>query len=101
MSRKIKKWNFWLRRRSHLALLLIGGMILLMLFLNDDVSWKNNIRYQEEIKSLQEEIKACEDSADYHRNRREQLLTGTEDLEKIAREQYRMQKSTEDVYVIK
>ena len=94
-------WNFWLRRRSHLALLLIGGMILLMLFLNDDVSWKNNIRYQEEIKSLQEEIKACEDSADYYRNRREQLLTGTEDLEKIAREQYRMQKSTEDVYVIK
>lgn len=101
MSGKIKRWNFWVRRRSHIALLVIGTAVVLLLFFNEDVSWKHNMEYQEEIKSLKEEIKACNDSAAYYRMRREQLLTGTEQLEQIAREEYRMQKPTEDVYIIK
>ena len=32
---------------------------------------------------------------------RQKLLTGTEELEQIAREEYRMQKATEDVFIIK
>lgn len=101
MSKKIKKFNFWVRRRSHLAVIGIGALVIALLFLNDDASWEQNMRYQEEIKSLQTQIKACNDSSEYYRIQRERLMTGTEELEQIAREEYRMQKPTEDVFIIR
>ena len=101
MSKRIKKFNFWVRRRSHIAVILIGALVIAMLFLNEDASWEHNMEYQEQIKSLNEQIKNCNDSAQYYRTQREKLLTESEDLEQIAREEFRMQKSTEDVYVIK
>lgn len=101
MSGKIKKLNFWVRRRSHIALFLILGMVVLLLFFNEETSYKLNMEYQEQINALQREIKICEDSAAYYRARREALVTGTDDLEHIAREEYHMQKATEDVFVLK
>jgi cell division protein FtsB len=101
MSGKIRKMNFWVRRKSHLAVIIIGTVTILLLFFNEDASWKKNMEYQEEIKSLNEKIKECRDSAEYFRQRREELLTGTDRLEQIAREEYRMQKPTEDVYILK
>lgn len=98
--KKTKKMSFWMRRRSHIAPLLIGSLVIALLFFNEDTSWKNNIKYQAQIKSLQEEIKACNDSARWFRERREQLLTGNEELEQIAREEYHMQKPTEDIYLL-
>lgn len=98
--KKTKKMSFWMRRRSHIAPLLIGSLVIALLFFNEDTSWKNNMKYQAQIKSLQEEIKACNDSAQWFRERREQLLTGNEELEQIAREEYHMQKPTEDVYLL-
>ena len=101
MSDKIKKLNFWVRRRSHLAVIAIGSLVIALLFLNEDASWEHNMEYQEQIKALNEEIKTCNDSAEYYRVQRQQLLTGTEELEQLAREEYRMQKATEDVFIIK
>lgn len=101
MSKKIKKLNFWVRRRSHIAVIAIGGLVIALLFLNEDASWEHNMQYQEQIKALAEEIKSCNDSAAYYREQREKLLTGTEELEQIAREEFRMQKATEDIYIIK
>lgn len=99
--KKTKKMSLWMRRRSHIAPLLIGSLVIALLFFNEDTSWKNNMKYQAQIKSLQEEIKACNDSAQWFRERREQLLTGNEELEQIAREEYHMQKPTEDVYLLR
>ena len=99
--KKTKKMSFWMRRRSPIAPLLIGSLVIALLFFNEDTSWKNNMKYQAQIKSLQEEIKACNDSAQWFRERREQLLTGNEELEQIAREEYHMQKPTEDVYLLR
>lgn len=101
MSKKIKKFNFWVRRKSHVAVIAIGTLVISMLFLNEDASWEHNMEYQRQIKSLNEQIRVCRDSAEYYREQRRQLLTGTEQLEQIAREEYRMQKPTEDVYVIR
>ena len=98
--KKTKKMSFWMRRRSHIAPLLIGSLVIALLFFNEDTSWKNNMKYQAQIKSLQEEITACNDSARWFRERREQLLTGNEELEQIAREEYHMQKPTEDIYLL-
>lgn len=101
MSGKLKKLSFWMRRKSHLAVFAIGTLTIMLLFFNEDASWKKNMEYQEEIKSLGEQIQECRDSAEYFRQRREELLTGTERLEQIAREEYHMQKPTEDVYILK
>lgn len=101
MSNKIKKLNFWVRRRSHIAVIAIGSLVIALLFLNEDASWEHNMEYQEEIKALNEEIKLCNDSAEFYRQQRQQLITGTEELEHLAREEYRMQKPTEDVFIIK
>lgn len=101
MSKKIKKVNFWVRRRSHLAVIAIGSVVIALLFFNEDAYWRHNMEYQEEIKQLNLAIKECRDSAAYFRMSKEKLLTGTEQLEQIAREEYRMQKPTEDVYILK
>lgn len=101
MSGKIKRLSFWVRRRSHLALFLILGVVVVVLFFNEETSYKLNMEYQARINELQKEIAECEDSAAFYRSRREALLTGTEDLEHIAREDYHMQKPTEDVYVLR
>lgn len=101
MSRNIKKLNFWVRRRSHIAVIAIGALVVAMLALNEDASWEHNMEFQRQIKELNEQIQVCRDSAAYFREQRSRLLTGTEELEQLAREEYRMQKPTEDVYIIK
>lgn len=101
MSNRIKRFNFWVRRRSHIAVIAIGSLVIALLFLNEDASWEHNLEYQEQIKALNEQIKMNNDSAEYYRQQREKLLTGTEELEQIAREEYHMQKATEDIYLIK
>lgn len=100
MSGNIKKLNFWVRRKSHIALFLILALVVVLLFFNEDTSYKLNMEYEDQINALKREIKECEDSAAYYRARRDALLTGTDELEHIAREEYHMQKPSEDVYVI-
>ena len=101
MSKRSKRWNFWLRRRSHLGVLIVGGIVIMMLFFNDDASWENNMKYEAEIRELNRQIKVANDSAQYYRDQRARLLAGQEELERLAREEYHMQKPTEDVYINK
>ncbi len=98
---KLKKLNFWVRRKSHLAVIIIGGLVVALLFFNDDASVKLNTEYQLEINQLKSAIRQADDSARYYREKREALLTGTEDLEQIAREEYHMHRPSEDVYIVK
>lgn len=90
-----------MRRRANLPLLLVGGLIVALLFLNEDASLSLNMEYERQINQLKREINECRDSAAYYRRHREALETGQSDLEHIAREQYHMQKPTEDVYLLK
>lgn len=101
MSKKIKRFNFWIRRKSHLTLIIVGTAIVLLLFINEDTSMRLNMQYDEQIRNLKRSIKASEDSAEWYRSRREALYIGTEELEHVVREQYHMQRQSEDVYVIK
>ncbi len=90
-----------MRRKSHLPVLIIGTLVVLLLFFNEETSVKLNMEYQNRINELQQEIKLNEDSASYYRSRREAIETGTSDLEHVAREQFHMQRPTEDVFLIK
>lgn len=101
MSGIYRKVSFWIRRRSYLPVLLIGTLVITLLFFNEDASISLNLEYEREINRLKNEIKECGDSAAYYRAKREALLTDKEALEHLAREQYRMQRLSEDVYLIK
>lgn len=101
MGKKIKKFNFWLRRKSHLPLIIIGSIVVLLLFFNDETSLALNMKYEKEINRLSLEIKENKDSAAFYRRQRESLIHDSEDLEHLARERFHMQRPTEDVYILK
>lgn len=101
MGKKIKNFNFWWRRKSHLPLILIGSLVVLLLFFNDETSLALNMKYEKEINKLSLEIKENRDSAAYYRLQREAILHESEDLEHLARERFHMQRPTEDVYILK
>lgn len=96
----MKKSNFWLRRRSTIPFILIGSVVVLMLFLNEETSVKTNVEYEKRINLLKSEIKLNKDSAEYYRSHRLAIEKGESDLEHLAREKYHMQKPTEDVYLL-
>jgi hypothetical protein len=100
MGKKIKRANFWIRRKSHLPLLVIGSIVILLLFFNDETSLSLNLKYEREIRELTEQIKLCCDSAQYYKEKRMAIESGDDDLEHIAREQYHMQRPTEDVFIV-
>ncbi len=72
MGRKINRFSLWVRRQSHIAV----------------------------IATLNRQINIARDSAEYYRRAREALMTDAEDLEVVARENYNMQRPSEDVYIL-
>lgn len=100
MGKKLKKFSFWVRRKSHLPVIIIGGFIIALLVLNEETSVKLNMEYQNQINDLQRKIKLNEDSAEYYRQRRMAIENGEDDLEEVAREQFHMQRPSEDVYLL-
>lgn len=101
MGRKLNRFNFWLRRQSHFPVLLVGAGVVLLLFFNEETSVARTRQYDLEIAELQKQIKMARDSAEFYRNARNALMTDAEDLEIVARENYNMQRPSEDVYIIK
>lgn len=101
VSAKLKKLNFWFRRKSHLPLIILGSIVVLILFFNDETSLALNMEYEREINRLSLEIKECKDSANYYRKQREAILFDSGDLEHLARERFHMQRPSEDVYILK
>lgn len=73
----------------------------MVLFFNEDTSITLNVEYDREINELTREIEECLDSAAYYRSQREALIRGEDNLEHIAREQFHMQKPSEDVYILR
>lgn len=89
-----------MRRRSHLPVIILGSLVVLLLFFNEETSVKLNVEYQNRINELTREIRLNEDSAAYYRARRHAIESGSSDLEEVAREQFHMQRPTEDVFLI-
>lgn len=81
-------------------MLIIAGLVVLLLLFNDEISLTLNMKYDREISELNRQIKESRDSADYFRKERDAILHENSDLERIAREQFHMQRPTEDVYII-
>ncbi len=99
-NKNLKKAMFWLRRKSHLPMLIVVAISVVMLVFNDDTSIAVSKKYQDEINELQEQIRVTADSAQYYRQKREAIEAGRNELEHLARERFNMQRSTEDVYIV-
>lgn len=94
-----RKWyNRWIPRWLSLPFLIVMAFLVVMLFYGDSSYIKSN-EYSTKINELTLEIKANKDSAAFYQQKAKELATDRETLEKIAREQYGMKRSSEDVYV--
>lgn len=81
--------------------MILGSLVVLLLFFNDETSLALNMKYEKEINRLNLAIKENKDSATYYRQQREAILHDSQDLEHLARERFHMQRPTEDVYILK
>jgi len=60
----------------------------------------NRIRFNREIRALEDEIERFEAQRDASKKRLDNLRIGEEELEKTARESYLMKKDDEDVFLL-
>lgn len=88
----------WTRRYITLPLLIAAAYIVFVLFFNEN-SYFKSMEYQEEIDRLEAEIKENNDTMMHYRRLNASLSSSAEELERIVREQYHMQRPNEDVYV--
>ena len=95
-----RKAAYWIKRCANIPLLIIGAFFIGILLLNDDASFTQSMIYEKEIVRLKKEIKENNDSAAFYRSRRLAIERGDDALEYIAREQYHMQRPTEDVFLL-
>ncbi|MDE6715001.1 MAG: hypothetical protein K2J74_00785 [Muribaculaceae bacterium] len=86
--------NLWF----NVPLLIIVVSAVVILFVQE-----NNIfviqRYNNEIRELKQEIARVQDTTEYYRRKTLELNTSREELERISREQYRMKRESEDVFI--
>ena len=86
--------NIWF----NVPLLIIVVSAVVILFVQE-----NNIfviqRYNNEIRELKHEIARVQDTTEYYKRKTLELNTSREELERISREQYRMQRESEDVFI--
>ena len=58
------------------------------------------MRYDRQARALKKEIRMYEQQREETLRQLEDLRVGTEELEKIAREQYLMKKENEDIFIL-
>ncbi|MCM1378390.1 MAG: hypothetical protein NC097_01315 [Clostridium sp.] len=100
MGKKTKKASFWMKRRSHIPTIIIGTGIIMLLYFNEETSWSRSVEYDRRIAELKEQIKQERDSLEFYRSRRAAIVSGQADLEHMAREQFHMQRPSEDVFLL-
>lgn len=88
----------WCRRYLSLSALAIIGALVYVLFLNDN-SVVDHYGYEARIRDLKQEIRLNRDTLDYYRALNESLDTDRSTMEQIVREQYHMQRPSEDIYL--
>ena len=92
------KKKSWVRRYIALPTLLGLALIAYIVFFGDK-SVTQRIQYQRTIDSLEQCLRAQQDSLEYYRDLNRRLSTDPELMEQVVREQYNMKRPNEDVYV--
>lgn len=88
----------WIPRWLNLPLIIFIAFILMMLFTGEN-NYFRIYHYKQQINEVKAQIKQNLDSAEYYRGKVNELHTDRASLEKIAREQYGMRRTNEEVYI--
>ncbi len=88
----------WLKRYVSVPLIAVVAFVVFVLFFNEN-SMIKSYDYSTEIRSLERQIAQCEDTLRYYRELNRRLDSDPQELERIVREQYHMQRPSEDVYI--
>lgn len=88
----------WLKRYVSVPLVAVVAFVVFVLFFNEN-SMIRSYDYSTEIRSLERRIAQCEDTLSYYRELNRRLDSDPQELERIVREQYHMQRPSEDVYI--
>lgn len=88
----------WLKRYVSLSLLVVLGFIAFVLFFNDN-SVAKSYDYAAQIRELEGEIAQYEDTLRHYRELNRRLDSDPQEMERIVREHYHMQRPSEDVYI--
>ena len=97
MKIKIKRPS-WIPLWLSLPFIIFIAFIALLLFYGENNYIQINGQ-KKEIDKVNAQIKELEDSARYYERKTQELNTDKETLEKIAREQYGMKRTNEEVFV--
>lgn len=88
----------WIPRWLNLPFVIFVAFILMLLFFGENNYMRIN-SYKQQINDLKAEIKNNKDSAKIYEAKVNELHTDRETLEKIAREQYGMKRTNEEVFI--
>lgn len=94
---KIKRPK-WIPLWLNLPFLIFLAFILMLLFFGE-YNYMKISKQKGEINNIKAQIKQKEDSAMLYEKKYHELNTDPENLEKLVREQYRMKRDNEDVYI--
>lgn len=97
MKIKIKRPS-WIPLWLSLPFIIFIAFIAVLLFYGENNYLQIN-EQKKEIDKVNAQIKELEDSARYYERKTQELNTDKETLEKIAREQYGMKRTNEEVFV--
>lgn len=97
MKMKIKRPS-WIPLWLSLPFIIFIAFIAVLLFYGENNYLQIN-EQKKEIDKVNAQIKELEDSARYYERKTQELNTDKETLEKIAREQYGMKRTNEEVFV--
>lgn len=96
----LKSFLGWSKRYFSLTLVVVVVYLLFLLVFNEN-SMARSIEIDRTIDSLRTEIAAGRDSLHYYRTLNSLLTTDPREMERVAREQYHMNRPNEDVFVFK
>lgn len=88
----------WTHRYISFTLMIVVGALAYVLFFNEN-SVMRTYQYEREIDRLQAEIQDNRDSLEYYQLMNHQLNQDPAVMEKVVRENYHMQRPSEDVFL--
>ena len=89
---KIRNLLGWGRRYISFTLLIVVAYLAFLLFFNEN-SMMRSIDLDRTIDSLRTEIRVNQDSLEYYKALNNRLSTSPEEMERVAREQYNMNRA--------
>lgn len=89
----------WIKRYITVPLVGVTCFVIYVCFFNEENSVIDRMKYEQRIEELQAEIADNRDSLMYYRHLNTTLETDRENIERVVREHYHMQRPNEDVYL--